>query len=335
MQRVYLVGRPGEVGGAATKLADLIDLLDTTIEFVVISMPGMQLTKKESIRIQKAYKIRVADWKELDLDREAVVLAVCEKAFFSSGAAARIKDRGTRIVWSNEMMWPFDGEADAVNAGVVDRVLLVSQHQKEAFANIYNEVESCLTGNFVSPERFPFRVRENPIFTIGRLSRPDPDKYPANFPVFYEALGLTEARFRVMAWDEKLKKRYAWHKFGRSWEVLPANREEANAFLGSLDLFVYPLGHKVKESWGRAVVEAMLTGCVPVVPKGHNFNNFVTHGESGYVCGPFEEYKEAVLEMSENYSSRKRMAKQASEAAREKICAREQHRKIWQEALTF
>jgi hypothetical protein len=52
----------------------------------------------------------------------------------------------------------------------------------------------------------------------------------------------------------------------------------------SLDLFVYLLGHRIKESWGRAVVEGMLTGCVPVLPAGHQFHKLTAHRESGFIC---------------------------------------------------
>ena len=40
-----------------------------------------------------------------------------DKLFFTSGAAWEAKSRGLRVVWSNEMMFPFKGEAEAVKEG--------------------------------------------------------------------------------------------------------------------------------------------------------------------------------------------------------------------------
>jgi glycosyltransferase involved in cell wall biosynthesis len=142
-------------------------------------------------------------------------------------------------------------------------------------------------------------------------------------------------RYRVMAWSPELQKQYRWHRFGPEWELLPANKQSALSFLYSLDVFLYPLGHRVKESWGRAVVEAMLTGAVPVVPAGHQFHKLMVHGESGFICKEFQEFKSVVRELYENYPLRMKISRQGAEYAREHLCNPEEHRKKWIEALTF
>src|SRR5260370_40669915 len=102
-----------------------------------------------------------------------------------------------------------------------------------------------------------------------------------------------------MAWSPEVEKQYRWHRFGSEWELLPEKKEPALKFLYSLDAFVYPLGHRIKESWGRAVVEAMLTGCVPVVPAGHQFHKLMAHGESCFICGKYCEWQEQRGELIE------------------------------------
>jgi glycosyltransferase involved in cell wall biosynthesis len=148
-------------------------------------------------------------------------------------------------------------------------------------------------------------------------------------------MGLSEVRYRVMAWSPALQKQYRWHKFGPEWELLPEYKESALKFLYSLDAFLYPIGHKVKESWGRAVVEAMLTGCVPIVPAGHQFHKLISNGETGFVCRRFDEFRDSVRELYENYGLRKRISLAGAEYAREIICNREAHRRLWIEALSF
>ncbi len=160
-------------------------------------------------------------------------------------------------------------------------------------------------------------------------------KYPLNFPVFYEELGLPEVRYRVMAWSPEVAKQYRWHRFGPEWDLLPAQKEPALEFLYSLDVFLYPLGHRVKESWGRAVVEAMLTGAVPVVPAGHQFHKLLVHGESGFICREYREWKATVRELYENYPYRQKISRQGAASAREQLCHPEAHRRKWIEALSF
>ena len=76
--------------------------------------------------------------------------------------------------------------------------------------------------------------------------------------------------------------------------VMPNNAVflEQSFWTSLMDRLVYPLGHKFIGSWGRSTVEAMLTGCIPLVPEGHPLENLMIHGETGYVCGDFLEWKE-------------------------------------------
>ena len=132
-----------------------------------------------------------------------------------------------------------------------------------------------------------------------------------------------------------MRRKYAWHRFGPEWELLPTNKVAAAEFLTGLDLFVYPLGHQVVESWGRSTVEAMLTGCVPLVPSGHNFEQMMVHGESGFICNDFAEFKAVARELHQNRALREQIGRAAAHHARTVLCNAEEHRRMWTEALTF
>lgn len=332
---LYLFSAPGTIGGASTKVAHLIRLLSNVFKITVVPPHVAFCKDKEVRRLIEPFGAGISLLKDLPGRLEGVALAVCERDLFSSGRSLEIKRRGLKLVWSNEMMWAFDGEAEAARNGIIDRVLFVSEFQAAAFAEIYQGVPAFHVGNYIDPDDYAFRQRQNPTFTLGRLSRADPKKYPLDFPVFYEELGLGDVRYRVMAWNRDLEKQYRWHHFGPEWELLSERREPALKFLYSLDVFLYPLGHRVKESWGRAVVEAMLTGCVPVVPAGHQFQNFIVSGETGFICQEFSDFNAAVHELYENYPRRMTLGRRASCFARDTLCSPGDHRKKWVEALTF
>ena len=336
MGRILIYGVPGDVGGAATKIRDLAYLLGAGRSAITVITPDASSAKNRQLRIIAAnLGLTVQRLSDVNAEAGEAVLAVCDLSFFLSGAAEQIKRKGLRVVWSNDMMWEFQGEAEAVKRGLVDRVVFVSEVQRQAFAKLYAGVQQHLIPNYVSPHTFPLCERHNPNFCIGRLSRADPVKYPMDFPVFYEALGLEEVRYRVQAWSEQMRKKYAWHRFGPEWDLLPAGKIPAPEFLSGLDLFVYPLGHQFVESWGRSTVEAMLTGCVPLVPRGHNFEHMMVHGESGFICGNFAEFKAVARELYHNRALREQIGRQAAQHARTVLCNEEEHRKMWLEALTF
>ncbi len=203
---------------------------------------------------------------------------------------------------------------------------------------------------------FPFseraRVADAPL-VIGRLSRPDPAKFPADFPEFYESLDVGKGgraraasagprsarpattRFRVMAWSEELAKVYARHRFDARWDLLPKAAESQVAFLHSLDLFVYSLGPTFRESWGRSTVEAMLTGAVPLVPRGggHHLENLVPHGKAGFLCAGPEEYREHVARLRADALLRKKLSRAARRHAENELCNRAEHLRVWRAAL--
>ncbi len=330
---LYLYGTPGLVGGAATKIRHLLRLLSGSLKLTVVLPQAGSRRDKNLLRFLKEFGVAYCVLSDLPRRMEGVLLAVCEPLFFSSGVARRLRDKGLRIVWSNEMMWPFKGEADAIKEGLVDQVLWVSEFQERAFQDIHCGVPGVIVGNYIDPDDFSWRPRRNPVFTIGRISRPDPVKYPLNFPQFYESFGIQDVRYRVMAWSDELDSQYRWHRFDSRWELLKANKMATRDLLYGLDLFVYPLGHRVEESWGRSVVEAMLTGCPPLTPSGHQFHKLLVHAESGYICETYDEWKEAVQHLYLDYEARVKMAKLGSEHARESLCNPSVHRERWMRAL--
>jgi glycosyltransferase involved in cell wall biosynthesis len=332
---LFLWGVPGAIGGAATKISHLIRLLHNDFEIKLVAMEPWVQKDRTVRRVLEPFGILCLLAKSIPRGTGASALAICDKHFFVSGRARQLKELGLRVVWSNEMMWPFEGEQEAVEQGLIDRVLFASDFQASAFVSMYKNIPSFVTGNYIDPDDYCWRQRSNPFFTMGRLSRADTNKYPVDFPVFYEEIGLREARYRVMAWSLALQRQYRWHRFGPEWELLPEYKESALKFLYSLDVFLYPLGHRVKESWGRAVVEAMLTGCVPVVPAGHQFHVLIKHGETGFICRRFLEYRDCVHELYEDYGLRQKIGRAGSEYAREVLCDRETHRQRWIQALSF
>ena len=79
------------------------------------------------------------------------------------------------------MMWHHKGELDAVNKGIIDKVLYTSEIQKQKLSPKYGNLPFTITGNYINAEFFPRLEREERNHIgIGRLSRPDPDKYPEN-----------------------------------------------------------------------------------------------------------------------------------------------------------
>jgi hypothetical protein len=331
--KLYIFGWPSFLGGADTKLAHLLFLLRGHYDTTVVPNHAARLREQYWTRFLEKLRIKYMTFRHLPRKLQGIGLSLCNRRFFLDKIAHRVKERGLKIIWSSEMMWHHEGELEAVKQGVVDKVLYVSEFQKRYLVKGYGNLPSAIVGNYIDPRFFPFNERRHRTFAIGRLSRHDPAKYPEDFPVFYECLDLPDTRFRVMAWSKALARKYRWHRFDARWELLPPEAEPQVKFLHSLDLFVYPLGHTFKESWGRSTVEAMLTGCVPLVPAGHHFENLIVHGQSGFICADFLEYKEHAHRLCTDFDYHQQIARQCREHAVTRLCVAKDHLEIWREAL--
>ena len=364
--RVYFFGWPGPIGGADTKLAHLLPLLRSEFDLTVVpSCPNGQLASSGKRQLDEL-QIPCAQLSELPTRLTGWGVSLCNGEFLSSGAASEARRRGLKLAWSNEMMCLFPAERGALTLGLIDTVLYVSEEQRRLLEPQYRRIlggemslRPCeshpgsldgwisapgsgrnlrwvMTGNYIDPREFPFLKRPpagpggRPLH-IGRLSRPDPAKFPADFPDFYESLGLRHARFRVMAWTSQLAARWPKHVFDDRWDLLPPLAETTPHFLQSLDLFVYSLHPTCRESWGRAVVEAMLCGAIPLVPSGteHHLQSLVAHGESGFVCANAAEFGGYARLLESDSALRHWMSERAHTVAEEQFCNPESHRAGW------
>jgi glycosyltransferase involved in cell wall biosynthesis len=364
---IYVFGWPSNIGGAGTKLAHLLGLL-TRISPQVTVVPN----KRESLtdlewcgHIQSAGG-RVALREDLGEDLHGWALSLCNDAFFKEYIARTMFHLGLKVVWSNEMMWHFPAELGAVLFGWVDTVLYTSPAQRMMLEPGYRHaisagrtpldiveledpdaeagVLSCeetgrkmrwvVTGNYIDPAEFPRaeRAPDRP-FTVGRVSRPDPDKFPDNFPESYEELGLSEPHcFRVLGWSDQVRARWPDHHFDNRWTFLPPGGEPVVPFLHSLDIMIHDVSPRLKESWGRSTVEAMLTGVVPLVPKGggHHLEYLVPHGIGGFHCSGPEDFSRYARMLQADPALLRRMSRAAHDWAADKLCRMDEHLARWQ-----
>lgn len=330
---IYIFGWPSYLGGADTKLAHLLGLLHRHYQITVIPNDGFRLKEPVWSSFMQRLGIRCCVLKDLPKKLTGYAVSFCNTRFLTDRIAERAKERGLKVIWSGEMAWCHPGEVDAVKAGVIDQILYASDLQRQKLQKHHGDVPGMVTGNYIDPRDFNFRQRRNKTFTIGRLSRPDPEKYPEDFPVFYEALELPDARFRVMAWDRYLAWKYRWHTFDERWDLLKPMQETQKRFLWSLDLFVYSLGQNCVEVWGRAVVEAMLTGCIPLVPAGHYFEQLVVSGKTGFICSDFQDYQSAAQQLFHDTTLRQSMSRACRDHALAEICNPAHHLAIWKKVF--
>lgn len=364
MTKVYLFGWPGTIGGASTKFAHLVRLLHRRYPVTVVSLDPNDLHDIRWTTWLEDHQVPCCRIEHLPKRLSGWGISLCNSEFIGSARWTEMRRRGLKMAWGNEMMWTLPSETGAITLGQVDAVLYVSPVQRAALEPHYQrmlrgalELEPIasarnaisgwiegnnrrerlrwvMVGNYIDPSAFPFCERDGRKtsgLVVGRLSRADPGKFPKDFPQSYECLGLKSPRFRVMAWSSQLQAIWSHHAFDNRWELLRAS-PNVSAFLQSLDLFVYELGPGCRESWGRSVVEAMLSGVIPLVPRGggHHLENLIEHGKSGFLCRHRDDFARFARYLQDHPLVRARISRQCRQRAVRSLCNLRSHLRVWE-----
>jgi hypothetical protein len=101
--------------------------------------------------------------------------------------------------------------------------------------------------------------------SIGRHSRPDPDKWPATRADFLMAYPDAEdIDVHLLGAGELIRDLIG--KTPANWKLYPFNAISPRVFLNTIDYFVYFHHPSIVEGFGRALAEAAAAGCVLVLP---------------------------------------------------------------------
>lgn len=169
--------------------------------------------------------------------------------------------------------------------------------------------------NILDPEDFAMARLRLPhgLPVIGRHSRPQPDKWPADRETFLAAYPDDPGvAVRLMGYSEALDP-----VVGRppaNWEVLPFGALPVPAFLGSLDYFSYFHGPDWIEAFGRSVLEAMAAGLVCLLPPDFR----PLFGDGAVYCEPAEVLAH-VRRFEADAEARQALAARAVETVRERF----------------
>jgi hypothetical protein len=158
-------------------------------------------------------------------------------------------------------------------------------------------------------------------------------KFSEEFPIFYEsATAGLPVNFNIMGWNDELKTKYAWHPFSNRWKFLPTNAIKTQDWYAMIDLSLYDCNHLFRESQGRTIIEAQLTGCPVLAPKKWNFPNMVWNERTGVLWDSLEELHEE-LKAFMNYDYRNQKGKLASDFTREIWCNPQVAKSHWNTIL--
>lgn len=323
---IYVIGSPSSVGGADTELWHTLRLWRSRgLEVTVV--PTWAMADGWQARCQSiGCAVEAPSGPEELLDvpgiRGSTCVSFCNQVFLAE--AGRLRKAGCKTVWANCMTWMFDAErGHFAEYGPFDHFVFQSRYQRGQLVPLYKQYGfkasqgSIIRGAF-AVEEFPFRPLPHPRhapLVVGRISRPDPDKYSSNtWPIYSRVPHPLQAR--LMAWDERIEK-----KLGPPppWaECLPANAEPAPAFFQRLHVMLQINGGAA-ENWPRSGLEAMATGVPVVVQNQWGWREMICHGRTGFLASNDHELAYYTARLGYDEDLRLRMAARARRALEDEL----------------
>lgn len=331
---IYFFQWVSRLGGADTRLRDLIQCFSSRPDFKLFSIPNTNkhFQDQKAMEFYSKYNVTTLKWEELPEKLDGVGISFCNFNLFETDKIKRIKNMGLKFIWSNDMMWKRPEEQNAVQEGLIDALIYTStQHLADTrYKDIFTP--EYIVPNYLHLENYPYIERtRSDLFTIGKHSRPDPKKFSDNFPLFYQNLGLRNPKYRVMGVYEGFKSvRFKWYDFDEKWDLLPAVKEPVVKYLSSLDCYVYNSHISFTETQCRATLEAMLTGLPVVAPNKFNFRQQIRHEDTGFICESYQDFQKYTQFLEKNRKECEEIGIKARHLTQETWCNTQEQIEAWE-----
>jgi hypothetical protein len=324
--RVFVLGAPNSVGGANTELWHTLRLWrrhGLTPQLI----PGERMNRSWRTRCEQLGCIIHDHPVPEGLPNipglaRGIVISFCNRRFIEATAVLRRLE--CRLIWVNCMTWISPQEHEQYRRhGPFDHYVFQSEFQRDELAprlqpDGYRPAQGHLIRGAFDIEEFPFRPLAHAAdapFVVGRISRPDPDKFHRNTWSMYAAISPL-VRARAMAWDRRIEA-----KLGPPppWaECRPAAAESPQEFLGRLHCMIQVNGG-ARENWPRSGLEAMATGVPIVAQNAWGWREMLIHGKTGFLADEEQEVSDWAARLALDEELRLEVAHAARQALEQEL----------------
>jgi hypothetical protein len=288
--RVFVVGYPGELGGACTELWHTIRLwrrFGVEVDLIPTWSSNPAWRKRVDAIDCSTHVIRPDSLDTVPSLPGSVVVSFCNSEFLQH--AQRFRELGCRTVWVNCMTFLFDHEKQLYSEhGLFDAFVFQSEFQRRELEPLlepfgYASAMGHLIRGAFDLDEFEFAPRPHPrgdVFVVGRMARPDTDKWSSNTWPIYSAIQYANKRALMLGMDDRTHAKLGAPPIFA--DCLKPMAISVQQFLATLHCLL-PVNGGARENWPRAGLEAMAAG-VPVVAQNEwGWREMIEHGVTGFL----------------------------------------------------
>lgn len=305
--KICVIGYPSKYGGADTELDHQITCwhkMGVEIHVIPTSEPdNAQLSLGVAERVHTVHRPR--DWTAC---KGLHVISYCNGDFLANIIEIKRHARSTTFV--NCMTWLFDKEREAHALRQIDVSLYQTDHARILVQDDLKRLNPKFRWFKVRPyfdlSAFPFHENtDDSVFRFCRVSRDDPAKFSKDtFRIFREFASPVPKKGVVLGFKTEL-----FTKCGPSEsfvELLTPNQRSVASVYAESDVLLQSCD--TYENLPRVAMEAMSSGCVPVVDNRGGWREIIEHDVTGFLCGSAADFIDRATNLAHNPDKRRQMA---------------------------
>ena len=325
---IFFLGYPGAMGGANTECWHTAKLWrQAGVEVTFIPTWGRDACWENKLAAIGCRTIHAGNADALAGVPDfagSIVVAMCNSHVMN--CRGLLADLGCRLVWVNCMTFLFDNEVNAFRRhGPAEAFVFQSAFQRAELEKVlvpfgYAPDRGHLIHGAFSFDELPFAPRPHAPgedFVIGRLARPDLDKWSSNHWHVLNRVPYARRRAIAMGWnlglDRKCGPRPPWAEtFSPQQIPVPDFLARCHAMLG--------LNGGARENWPRIGLEAMAAG-VPIVAQNQwGWKEMLIDGQTGFLANSDEEMAFRLAELASDEDTRAAIIQRARARVHDLAC---------------
>ena len=325
---IFFLGYPGAMGGANTECWHTAKVWrQHGIEVTFIPTWGSDQATEDRLAAIGCKTVHAGGPEKLkDVPGFAgsIVVGMCNNHVVN--ARGVLKELRCRLVFVNCMTFLFDNERTAYRThGVPEAMVYQSEFQKTELEKLllplgYNHGMGHLIRGAFAFDELPFApLPHKPAepFTIGRLARPDLDKWSSNHWPILNRVPYANRKALAMGWNQELDR-----KCGAKppWaETLAPQQIPVAEFLGRCHAML-GLNGGARENWPRIGLEAMAAG-VPIVAQNlWGWREMLVDGQTGFLTNSDEEMAYRLAQLAYDEGLRQTIIQRARATVHDLAC---------------
>jgi hypothetical protein len=328
IMHIFFLGYPGAMGGANTECWHTAKVWrQHGIDVTFIPTWGSDKATEDRLAEIGCPTIHVANADNLVSVpgfSGSIVVGMCNSHVMSTRGV--LKDLGCKLVWVNCMTFMFENEINAFRKhGPADAYVFQSEFQRIELERILPELGYAPSQGHVIRGAFAFdEIHFAPRshtpgeeFVVGRLARPDMDKWSSNHWNILARVPYGQRRAFAMGWtaalDRKCGQKPPWAETFMPQQI-PAQDflNRCHAMLG--------LNGGARENWPRIGLEAMAAGVPLVCQNQWGWREMIEDGRTGFLTNSDEEMAFRLAQLAYDEDLRQMVIQRARAVVHDLAC---------------